>query len=728
MKIKYLLIAVLAGAALVGCNKDGSKNNPAEEGVLGYVSINVFSTTQGAGTKAENPLNPNDFENGDSAAKENDVDNARFIFFRNGANVTTAVAGDFDSDSGSDTWNPTGTASSDRAVEKVISKTIILKSAGAKPNQVLTFINLPDDDWEKIKDKGLDEVVKYMNSTVAGDAAHIKYIDNAGDGNFIITNSPYFNPIDGSIVYAYPIDPDINICEKASDALNAPLDIYVERLACKLDVTYKDTDVKGKKVILHKKADGTYEEVATATAGDLEIDFYGWHVNGVNREAYITKNMEAAWWNGGSPLAWMALKETATDGMKHRTSWEADPNFTSSKTPYTSYPNSAYELAGDFTTQHLWYFSGTGVFDRNDLALKNGGTAISKTTGWSEIKGKDFTVEDKGSEYVKTTKDYRERHYMLPNTMDKTLVPNFRRVGTHALVLAKFSINGSTEQDFYKYNGTVYAGPDEFKTIAINNTIGMQSAKRFAKIKDTGSALEIGSLGIDDVEIGKAVQDKNTLVITSVERNIGAVTIPTTSTRASDGWVSIFPTADARALKWYVLAPGKAISDWPDDAAITALRTQYNIDNPSTPIADNYTYAKTILLPEYFIADLNVDPSMDAATDAGRAKSEFLKAFEHNMIDITNGYESGLMYYCVPIEHLAHATPDKKNPVEGDYGVVRNHFYKINVTGVSNLGKGIYDPSERIVPGDDVEEWYIAARLHINSWKIVKQQNVVLGD
>lgn len=87
------------------------------------------------------------------------------------------------------------------------------------------------------------------------------------------------------------------------------------------------------------------------------------------------------------------------------------------------------------------------------------------------------------------------------------------------------------------------------------------------------------------------------------------------------------------------------------------------------------------------------------------------------------GYKGGLMYYNIPIEHLNNTERvDGKIP-EGKYGVVRNHYYKVTINKLENIGKGIFDPDEVIVPGpdDDKETYYVGADIKILSWKIVSQ-------
>lgn len=91
------------------------------------------------------------------------------------------------------------------------------------------------------------------------------------------------------------------------------------------------------------------------------------------------------------------------------------------------------------------------------------------------------------------------------------------------------------------------------------------------------------------------------------------------------------------------------------------------------------------------------------------------------------GYTGGLMYYNIPIEHLnetANTTADGTTTIpEAKYGVVRNHHYVVTINKLENIGKGIFDPNEVIVPGkdDDKDTYYVGANINILSWKIVSQ-------
>lgn len=88
------------------------------------------------------------------------------------------------------------------------------------------------------------------------------------------------------------------------------------------------------------------------------------------------------------------------------------------------------------------------------------------------------------------------------------------------------------------------------------------------------------------------------------------------------------------------------------------------------------------------------------------------------------GYNGGLMYYNIPIEHLNNtAVGESGNIPEAKYGVVRNHHYYVTINKLEKIGKGIYDPDEVIVPSQDDEKdaYYVGANINILSWKIVNQ-------
>ena len=90
-------------------------------------------------------------------------------------------------------------------------------------------------------------------------------------------------------------------------------------------------------------------------------------------------------------------------------------------------------------------------------------------------------------------------------------------------------------------------------------------------------------------------------------------------------------------------------------------------------------------------------------------------------------WTQGRCYYYTTIPHLATSGT-------GTYGVVRNHVYKINITGIQGFGTPVYDPTpdnddddetiDPVTPTDDAS--YLAARINILSWRVVSK-DVTLG-
>lgn len=77
-------------------------------------------------------------------------------------------------------------------------------------------------------------------------------------------------------------------------------------------------------------------------------------------------------------------------------------------------------------------------------------------------------------------------------------------------------------------------------------------------------------------------------------------------------------------------------------------------------------------------------------------------------------WKDGMAYYYTTIKHLG--TSGKV----GEYGVVRNHVYKVAITDIKGFGTPVYDPDEDIdpvKPADDAS--YLAAKINILSWRIV---------
>lgn len=94
---------------------------------------------------------------------------------------------------------------------------------------------------------------------------------------------------------------------------------------------------------------------------------------------------------------------------------------------------------------------------------------------------------------------------------------------------------------------------------------------------------------------------------------------------------------------------------------------------------------------------------------------------------------SGDTYYYTPIRHLAPDVDPKTVTKDDDYklgyyGVVRNHVYAVNITGITGFGTPVFDPTKEFDPITPTNEAsYIAARINVLSWRLVSQNANIDG-
>lgn len=98
-------------------------------------------------------------------------------------------------------------------------------------------------------------------------------------------------------------------------------------------------------------------------------------------------------------------------------------------------------------------------------------------------------------------------------------------------------------------------------------------------------------------------------------------------------------------------------------------------------------------------------------TEVGKA--DVLAAIEADKAEIR---KDGRAYYYVPIKHLGG------NGELAEYGIVRNHFYKITLSGIKGFGTPVYDPAKVVVPAvPTYQDTYLAARVQVLQWRVVTQ-------
>lgn len=115
----------------------------------------------------------------------------------------------------------------------------------------------------------------------------------------------------------------------------------------------------------------------------------------------------------------------------------------------------------------------------------------------------------------------------------------------------------------------------------------------------------------------------------------------------------------------------------------------------------------------YRISDEDrVTPSNNATVNYTEVNVEDVnKEWAQNPVEIRT---DGDAYYYTPIKHLG--TPG----TVGEYGVVRNHSYRVTIDDIQGWGTPVYDPDKTIIPTiPSNDKTYLAAQVKVLSWRVV---------
>lgn len=113
-----------------------------------------------------------------------------------------------------------------------------------------------------------------------------------------------------------------------------------------------------------------------------------------------------------------------------------------------------------------------------------------------------------------------------------------------------------------------------------------------------------------------------------------------------------------------------------------------------------------------------------------KAFQEALNAALEEVVDdnpAVGSDENADAFYYIPIEHrvLTEEEVNAKAAVEGYYGVVRNHWYRLTVKSFKKVGHLVFTPGTddtQIIPeGPEDPLYYVGANINILSWKVVNQ-------
>ncbi len=739
--MKKVLFSLFVLAGFAACTSDdvvisdstGITSDTAEA----YLTVNIRYADEGGGTRAQDgglkdaPL-----------ASEYAVNDAYFYFYdEDGLFVSRAEVWD-----GGATVTP-----EDDNIQFKSNTVVVLKGLTGKgfPRYMVTVLNEPSgfengyggEFHEPAGTLGeLQEKLAY--GTVGAYTSDLSFNANAGiqdaNDNFVMSTTSFVGPDAdnrggiGDYYFTTRLNDADFYEEPVDENVTTAVDVYVERLAAKVSATYDNTNATQIQIGEDEYIYAYAVEDKVSIAGEAnendnvrdEADEYegdetiyialdGWKLNATARQSYIVKNINTAWdytWGGGdTTYGW---NDTANSrsywGMAYLWDKEGDTQFADGDIDqhngYAVSPRAGqneYPTVGEEGIQ-------AGNYDADEL---NSETWLNSYVKYTSLK--EGTLNSFTADMPADAEAWNDYEYCAENT--NTVGANGIVDNIHSSAITSALIKATaytydeatgyyTNQTLFRYNGMLFteaaflAKMEEDVTEAIDNALTDDFYYE-------GGSIDYGDISFNDLyytdDLGDEISFSQDRYPSWFETNGYTLT---KLIQADDfSW-----TATGDGIKVTYNDTGYQEGDW-----LWWYHYESGID----------TYVYTL------IREANEgDQIAKAIADINQYLDE-----NTNVAEIP-AYVDGKMYYSVPIEHLNNVTSyvdEAGETVEeiqpGNYGVVRNHWYNLSINGVTNIGKGITDDDEVIVPEpEDPTYYYVQATINILSWKQVNQ-GVTLG-
>lgn len=288
---KYLFIA-LALLGMASCAKDdlGNGNKPHHNGEVeeSYIAINLAASDI---TRAPEVTTP-DFEDGTAA--ERAVSHVDFFFFDGAGNPFPVKVNDPNDGTTSEpggnvnhlravdiTFTPDGNAGDD--ISDSSNAVLLLRTyKGEYPSQIVAVLNWSPDNATAYSLEDLKEAVN-----IQGEFNETDY--------FVMSNAVYAQGT--TPVYATPLTME-NIKTSEEDAKDAPVNIYVERVAAKVVVT------ANAEYDLNKTADYKPIDETDTVNTKVYAKILGWDLYRDNSQSTLLKLINGGWTDDAVGFNW----------------------------------------------------------------------------------------------------------------------------------------------------------------------------------------------------------------------------------------------------------------------------------------------------------------------------------------------------------------------------------------------------------------------------------------
>ncbi|MDE7350786.1 MAG: fimbria major subunit [Muribaculaceae bacterium] len=691
MKKSYYYGAMALGLLFTACSENNlvepTDNSPLPTDQRFFVNMSIrgdIPTGTRAITDNGNPDAATDFVEGD----ENAINNAYFVFYDKDGNVIgDIVPVDISS-------MEENSEIKEETVEKWYSSTIpvVVRKGENKPTQVICYIN-------PISPSTLQNPLNVIQ-TIARTATY-GVVD--GTKYFAMSNSVYY-PEEGDsaspqIAVQIPSDELFETEAEAEAALEDGtnlVNIYVERYASKLQFTAAAaTDYETATRVY--KADGTYDVVPVT----LSFNNQYWALNGESKNTYVIKSFRQES-NEGQIMAdnypFGTLNSRINNGLTVNNEWDwNNPNYNRSYWAISpAYFTAEYpEVADDVEKTSL----NQNYLSYGELAEKGFSFDASVTGDKAAVGAKYFKETTVGTKALNSSNPAAA----MPSVI---LVGQYNiKVGDGASAPADFytylsgPVNGVADDRPYVYfgnnaqgNSTVAGGESMLKRFLAQTTVLFKQTVDGASVSYSRYSIR----NADDMT--KLV---GALEVAEISDEVKAL-VGTTATGA------LKLQANARSLQFKSAAAATGIYIATANGYMRIVDDKYG---DGTVEGEVFNPATMVRLSE-----------------ANRTLMQ--------QVGYAYYYNLGKAYYNIPVKHYGwyRAGNTQKNATSidwsqvrvGDFGMVRNHSYQVNVNKIIGLASGISGDDTPIVPPAATEDYYVAYSVRILKWAVVPQQDVDL--
>lgn len=652
-----------------------------------YVKVNIHGDsdafTRAAATDG-NPISDIDFENGtdDGTYDESKVTTVYFVFYDKDGNVVGNLV------QGNLSWKN----------EEITGQTV------EKYGEAIVQVDVPKTSEDPAK------VICYINpiapQSLQFDLASIQTVTRGAvyrsEYGFAMSNSVYYPNVEGSAYPATNADPviavdlqdgDLKTTYKDAEDDEDPLNIYVERYAAKINFAIADdaqTDYETTAPTV-----GYDGVVNTTNVPTVKLHFVAnrWVLNAESNETYMIKSFRGQADDGQL----LANNYTYGDLNKIISSTISRDKDNNTKVNYEngspSYSKGQWQWNNASYHRSYWgmspaYYTADYPVVADDL---EGKTLLQKYYSFNELTGtnaKGNALTDK----VYYAKETTVGSIALTSENPKAAVASVVFTGQYNVTVGDQDLGNLT---FYTY-GQSPTGQDLVFFEAKPNTENGESV-----VEGTQSMLR---------------------------RLVNATSILYVKDEAGN-----YITARGDDVCKYAYIGKHEHTDGTEAKISSRLRTLVLSSEAITNRSELYLYAgntyKSIVEE---VTDPNTQVSLEEANEN-----------IYQQVGTCAKYDQGMAYFNIPVMHYGWYRENNKDNKEryeadgingiewskvqvGDFGVVRNHSYNINVSEIKGLGTAIADGEDPIVPPADTESYFAKYRINILKWAVVPTQNVKL--